>query len=180
VARAKEHVPPMQLPSNWAKLTVAEQLFVVADLERVGRRLPPYVGLSHQLDALALAGAVAEEDPPFPHCNCSSSGNYYPDGQTATDADYGWMYIDGVGESAGCNKAGAPGCWGHRDDILGAPTGLGCTDCVMGAAGAPPLHNEEGIGMAEVFVAPPSPSTFPTYFTWAKDVVPYLGPTTKS
>jgi hypothetical protein len=180
VARAKEHVPPMQLPSNWAKLTIAEQLFVTADLERVGRRLPPYVGLSDQLDALAFAGTVAKEDPPPPHCNCYSAENYYPDGLTATDADYGWMYIDGVGGAAGCNKAGDPSCWGHRDNILGAPTGLGCTDCMMGAAGAPPHPNEEGIGMAEVLVAPPSPSTFPAYFTWAKDVVPYLEPTAKS
>jgi hypothetical protein len=49
-ARAAEHVPPMVLPTNWTKLTVAEQLFVSADLERVGRGLPPYVGLSYKLN----------------------------------------------------------------------------------------------------------------------------------
>lgn len=28
--------------------------------------------------------------------------------------------------------------------------------------------------MTELFVEPASPGEFPTFFTWAKDVVPYL------
>jgi hypothetical protein len=36
------------------------------------------------------------------------------------DADYGWMYDDGFGGSNfDCRSPNAPGCWGHRDNILG-------------------------------------------------------------
>jgi hypothetical protein len=95
-ARADEHVPPVQLPSNWTKLTVAEQLFVTADLERVGRGLPPYVGLSRRLDALAQAGAEAGEDPSAPPSGVYGAGsNSSVNSVSATNADYGWMYVDG-------------------------------------------------------------------------------------
>ena len=36
-----EGVSPISLPSNWASLTVAEQTFVIVDLERVARGLQP-------------------------------------------------------------------------------------------------------------------------------------------
>lgn len=36
----------MVLPSNVQRLTTAEQLFVVIDLERVDRGLAPYLGLT--------------------------------------------------------------------------------------------------------------------------------------
>jgi hypothetical protein len=175
-ARADEHVPPMQLPSNWTKLTIAEQLFVTADLERVGRGLPPYVGLSSQLDALAQAGATAGKDPSAPSKGFYGAGsNASLNSVSATNADYGWMYVDGYGADDGCAAPNAPLCWGHRDGILGADTGLECTDCVMGAGSAFPPH-VKGVYtcVTELFVEPTSPKTFPTFFTWAKDVVPYL------
>jgi hypothetical protein len=174
--RAAEHVPPMQLPSNWTKLTIAEQLFVTADLERVGRGLPPYVGLSRQLDALAQAGAEVAEDPAGPSTGDYGAGsNASLNSVSATNADYGWMYVDGYGANSDCPTPHSPGCWGHRDNILGVFTGLECTDCVMGAGSAFPPH-VKGIftSVTELFVEPVSPQTFPSYFSWAKDVVPYL------
>ncbi|MEA2533047.1 MAG: hypothetical protein QOJ93_858, partial [Actinomycetota bacterium] len=56
-ARAKEHVGPMVLPSNFGKLSVPQQLFVALNRERVDRRLPPITGLSDGLSALAERGA---------------------------------------------------------------------------------------------------------------------------
>ncbi len=36
------------------------------------------------------------------------------------DADYGWMYEDGYGTfNIDCTSPSDPGCWGHRDNILG-------------------------------------------------------------
>jgi len=57
---------------------------------------------------------------------CEGSGNpgasIAAGGQiSALDADYGWMYNDGYGGSnLDCETPKAPGCWGHRDNILGA------------------------------------------------------------
>jgi hypothetical protein len=85
------------------------------------------------------------------------------------------MYVNGVGHNTACLEASAPGCWGHRDDILGHYTGLECTDCVMGAGSAFPPH-VKGLqtSVTEVFVEPMRPNQFPSYFTWAKNVAPYL------
>ena len=60
------------------------------------------------------------------------------------EADYMWMYEDGWGGSSSstpnlaCTFAGALGCWGHRDQLLGFDgtynfgVGLHCTTCEMG------------------------------------------------
>lgn len=53
-ARAREGVRAMVLPSNWYTLSVAEQIFVLTDLERVDRGLPPYLGMVAVSDAAAL------------------------------------------------------------------------------------------------------------------------------
>ena len=45
-ARAKEHLGPMRLPASFPHLSVAEQLFVAVDAERVDRGLAPFAGLS--------------------------------------------------------------------------------------------------------------------------------------
>jgi hypothetical protein len=57
---------------------------------------------------------------------CEGSGNpgasIAAGGQISVlDADYGWMYEDGYGGSnLDCQTPKASGCWGHRDNILGA------------------------------------------------------------
>ena len=57
---------PSPSPSNWASLTVREQLFVIVDLERVDRGLQPFVGLSFFWNVDAQVGALANADPPSP------------------------------------------------------------------------------------------------------------------
>ena len=132
-ARALEgDVPPLYLPRDWESLTPDEQLFVVLDSERVARGLPPVVGITASLDAIAQKGADDSSDP-YPPAGFGlgrgtsigvmgsvwAGGSYSP-----LFADYLWMYDDGWGGSRAatgnvdCTSAHAAGCWGHRDIIL--------------------------------------------------------------
>src|SRR5579863_8492443 len=62
-ARAIEGVRPMDLPSNWFSLSVPQQLFVIADLERTARGYPPYLGINATLTAEAQHAAATNSDP---------------------------------------------------------------------------------------------------------------------
>lgn len=121
VCRAKEHVGPLVLPSNFAALNKPDELLVLIDLERVNRGLEPIVGLSGALNRLAAAGARAGEDPPFPHGGYSGAGGIWFGGSSVIAADYGWMYDDGpkgLDLNADCPRSGSKYCWLHRDIIL--------------------------------------------------------------
>ncbi len=133
-AHALEGVPPMVLPTNFSRLSVAEQLFVAIDLERVDRGLPPFVGMTAALDRNAQAGADRTNDPPDPGPNyLLFDGEWAGGSANALDAVYGWMYNDGFNSgNLDCPHPGAAGCWGHRKGILD-DFGSGA-DLVMGAA----------------------------------------------
>ena len=62
-ARKRENVKPMVLPTNWYSLSAGEQLFVLADLERTARGLPPYLGINRVLDSSAQRAAQIGTDP---------------------------------------------------------------------------------------------------------------------
>jgi hypothetical protein len=133
-AHALEGVRPMLLPTGFAQMSVPEQLFVVVNLERLDRGLPPFAGLTAALDQNAERGADAANDPPDP-----GRGYYLDDAEWAggssngLDADYGWMYDDGYASgNLDCEHRGAAGCWGHRKGILD-DFGSG-SNLVMGAA----------------------------------------------
>lgn len=120
-ARASEGVVPMALPADFAGLPVAAQLLVLANLERVDRGLPAIIGLSAGLDRDADAAARTQSDPrPSRWYGTSYAANEAGPGfATALEADFEWMYDDGPGSpNVDCPSAGAPGCWGHRRDIL--------------------------------------------------------------
>ena len=168
---ATEGLAPITLPSDWASLSVPEQLFVIVDLERVDRGLEPFVGLSFVFSIDAQVGAFDDGDPPMPG-GYPWVGTEWAGGSadvSALESDYGWMYDDGFGgPNIDCTTAGASGCWAHRDNILAAGS---CTTCVVGAGyavvgGSP--------SMAALFVEP-SGATPPLTFTWAGNVAPYLG-----
>ncbi|MHB8456629.1 MAG: hypothetical protein ACYDBS_02900, partial [Acidimicrobiales bacterium] len=123
-ARKQERVWAMRLPSNWHRLTPAEQLFVLADLERVSRGLPPYIGLNTALNKDAQYAAVHDEDPTiargFPigidPQGAYGMGGSWADGFSTLTADYGWMYNDGWGGrdhtfNIACTSPNAAGCW---------------------------------------------------------------------
>jgi hypothetical protein len=68
--RSYEGVGPMLLPSNWSSLTASEQQFVVIDLERVARGLPPFTGDSTLMDQVvkdtSVFGAIVGPADPTP------------------------------------------------------------------------------------------------------------------
>ncbi len=178
-ARAQEGIGPMELPSNWSSLTPAEQLFVVTNLERTARGLPPYAGLVATLEGSAQQGASAGADPnpsaPFPFVSASSI--WAANSVNPLAADYEWMYDDGWSGSGGqtsnvdCTSPTATGCWGHRDAILGFGS---CTNCVVGAGFAQNTSSGWGTSYTELFVEPAGSGPAP-YFSWAADVLPFLG-----
>ena len=126
VCRAKEGVGPLTLPSNWTSLTSSQQIFVLADLERVNRGLAPVVGLSASLDRLASAGAGAGDDPSFPSGGFVGGGGVWFSGGSSLASDYAWMYDDGPNGfdiNADCPSTGGTDCWLHRDIVLWKGTG---------------------------------------------------------
>ena len=167
VSRAAEGVVPMSLPTDFSSLTGPEQVFVVTNLERVDRGLPPIQGLSTALNADAQAGAAGDTDPALPRDGTTAGANW-GESQNLFSTDELWMYQDGWSGGATTNEAcptpTAAGCWAHRDNILGTYA----SPSLMGAAASTgPL----GASIAQVFVGGDTQDT--PYFTWA-DVVAYL------
>jgi len=193
VAHELEHVRPMTLPTNWDSLTPGEQLFVLADLERVDRHLPPYLGLNRALSREAAKAVRRNEDPSLApgfalHANTTSGlvafASTWAQNFSTLSADYFWMYDDGwAGASTGnigCTGANAVPCWGHREELLGlAPregvaVGLHCRDCEMGTATRLYQSSAHWYSSYVDLVERPAGAPPPMYFTWARDVVPHL------
>jgi hypothetical protein len=118
-ARAAEGIGPLELPSDYNTITIAEQLLVLADLERTDRGLPGFIGLSTKLDTSAQSAAAADSDPNGP--SGKTWGSNWAGGEaSALLADYDWMYDDGPGSpNMDCTNAVANGCWDHRRNVLG-------------------------------------------------------------
>ena len=118
-ARAAEGVGPLELPSNYDSVTTAEQLLVLANLERTDRGLPGFLGLSSKLDTLAQGAASTDSDPNGP--TGTTWGSNWAGGEaSALLADYDWMYDDGPGSpNMDCTNTLANGCWDHRRNVLG-------------------------------------------------------------
>ena len=186
-ARASLGEGSLTLPSNWLQLTVPEQLFTIANMERTSAGYPAYLGLNDTLSAEAQTAASNNADPGlapgFPVGNNPWGVTGIDGAWAGTDnvlfADYIWMYDDGWGGSndtsnIACTSTGAPGCWGHRDQLLGSGTapdegvGLGCTTCVMGAAADWPGGGPAGslVDLIEL----PARAVPPLSFTWASEL----------
>lgn len=189
-ARADEDLAPIVLPTNWYRLRPPEQIFVIVDLERTARGLPPYLGLNRLLHAAAQYGAAHETDPAYAKGfavgldagGVRGMGSTLAMGYSPLEADYVWMYDDGWGGSSSltpnlaCTFLGALGCWGHRDQLLGYDgsynygVGLHCRTCEMGTGFAITNHAVAFTSLIELPAGPPPPM----YFTWAKNVAPFL------
>ncbi len=133
-AHALEGVRPMVLPAGFAQMSTPDQLFIVIDLERVDRALPPFRGLTAALNRNAQRGADDAGDPPDAGRRYALDDSEWAGGSVnGLDADYGWMYDDGFNSgNLDCAHPADAGCWGHRKGILddfGTGPGL-----VMGAA----------------------------------------------
>ena len=145
-ARASEGYGPLRLPSGFESLPSRAQIIIVANAERTSRGLPALPENSN-LDNMAQAGAQANggqgADPTGPNGYSWGSNIAWGD-PTALSADFGWMYDDGPkSENIDCSSAGAPGCWGHRENIL-APWG--------GASGAGVYNHNGTVQLTELFV----------------------------
>jgi hypothetical protein len=162
-ARAAEGVKhaKMVLPRNYDSLSVAEQTFVITNLERVARGLKPFAGLTRVFNTASRTAALARIDPEPVLSLLRSLGIFEFGSNWAGDfgplaSDYDWMYNDGYG-SGGINLAcltpRSNGCWGHRNNILGTfrnlptllagagtgvPTGLSIAMIMTGGSGKPP------------------------------------------
>jgi hypothetical protein len=184
-ARAHESVRPMTLPSNWTNLTIKQQLFVLVNLERVDRGYPAYLGLNAALSMNAQSAAAANRDPSiavgfaigndavgYPGMGGSWSSGYSP-----LVADFYLMYSDGwAGNPAStaniaCTSSAAPGCWAHRDQLLGADphfnpgVGLRCTTCEVGSGFALVNGTPSYTNLIELPAGAPPTMTF----TWASE-----------
>jgi hypothetical protein len=121
-ARSLEGLGPLVLPSTYASDPVPVQQLILADEERGDRGLSQFSGLDPALDTAALAGAVANADPVPPvGFQFSTAGSIFALDYTPLGADFAWMYDDGYGgTNLDCAAPTDSGCWGHRDNILGA------------------------------------------------------------
>lgn len=168
-ARAAEGVKPMVLPANYATLTGPQQLLVLANLERADRGLKVLVvGLAADLNSNAQAAAAADQDPSASPWNGDGMSSNWAGGyDTPLEADFSWMYDDGLGSpNQDCTATNNTGCWGHRDDILmnfDPPL-------MMGAAVG---KGQYGTSITELFVggdtaAGPGQADAPVGLTWAQ------------
>src|SRR5439155_15093138 len=124
----------------------------------------PVTGLSSTLNGLAQTGpgpppngANNDADPGFPDPFDGTywTGNWAGGYASPLEADFGWMYDDGVGSpNIDCHQAGDTGCWGHRHSVFltgpGAPPASSYTSVVMGAALA--TNTPHSPSMAEEFI----------------------------
>jgi hypothetical protein len=142
-ARGGEGLPPMELPANFAQLSVPEQLFVALNRERVDRGLTPFSGLSAALDAVAQKGAGSAQLPPRPgHEYASVDAEWIGAVDNGLDADFQWMYDDGPNSGVpDCSDTQSSGCWGDRQIVLER---FGSHDLVMGAAFDPSGDTSQG------------------------------------
>jgi len=200
-ARAKEHVGPLILPSNWAKLSNPRQQFVLVNLERTARGESPLVGMIAELSAWALAGANAGTDIPtslkvqfafmsrYGRSETPTAGGYWAEGETVLPSLWGLLYSDGCGtpvtvsQNADCRpgntNTGWPS-WGHRDDILLHNTNSDCfrtktfnVPCLGYFGAALGTHGIAATIASGRWGSGPNWSRPPTTFTWASEL-PYL------
>jgi hypothetical protein len=137
------------------RLNASDQIFVIADMERIERGLPPMAGITVQLDTIAQRAAAHQTDPyPILPLRIDGGGvatifgsNWAEGTADPLGADYFWMYDDGLDSpNASCTRANESSCWGHRENVLkswSSPTFCG------GTAG----HLLMGVGEAKRGVA---------------------------
>jgi hypothetical protein len=113
-----EGLGPITLPGNYSSLTLDQRMIAVSNAERSIRGLPAVVETT-KYDRLAAKGAKTSSDPIGP--NGHAWGSIWAGVADPLAADYLWMYDDGPGGiNLDCVQPTDPGCWGHRDNILGA------------------------------------------------------------
>lgn len=163
----QENLQPITLPTNWASLAAAEQIFVFTNLERVSRGVAPIPNLVNTYDDQIQKGINIDNDPQLPPgTDFSASGTIWAGYPSVLGAFVVWMYYDGPGGADPDCTGPSDGCWGHRDNILNAD--WNATDA---GAGTDPRGNK---GQAALFwIDPDAPAAENVVLTWA-DELQYL------
>ena len=179
-ARATEGLGPLPIALGpFLRLSPAEQIFVLTDLERLSRGLPPFVALLPSADAVAAGAAAAGADPTLPRSRPTLGGapvvqwgaNWAGGTANALGANYYWMYDDGPGgDNIACTQADRSACFGHRENILtrfsaGACGGAGPATLVMGAA-VTEEGNPSTVSLADIEAEACAPNLSTASFTW--------------
>jgi hypothetical protein len=174
--RRSEHLGPLLLPANWQRLTVPEQLFMMTDLERTARGLPPDSGLARDWDAAAAAGAEAGTDPRSAGAGAHGFESIWAGGApNPIDAMLGLIYNDGLyrdgsTQDIDCSRSDPSGCWGHRVIELHDTAAISCEAlCVVGAAYSPKGFDGHA-SYAEVFGAYSGNNADRPVFLWLAEL----------
>lgn len=167
-ARSRVHLPPYALPADFASLPPPRQLFILVNLDRVQYGLPPFPGLTAQLDHDALVSGVWRADDPNPSHTTGLTawwpgwaGAFY----NAPMAYEVWVWDDGLGSTnPRCTPSDHSRCWGHRHSVLWK---FGSVMAMGAAAGRDSRRHR---GYAYLFVGGTAAYT-PTYtYTWKQAV----------
>lgn len=181
-AQSAEGLGAARLPQNFARLTAAEQLLVLVDIDRVSRGEAPVVGVSIRLDRFAQEGAAARTDPALPSASeyPGATGGFvanWAGAISALDANYVWMYTDGwagrLTDNYDCTGPSASGCWGHRDNILANGSRLPCpvsTCALVMGGGFVNAGGGDGFSSYSELIVQVSGVAPGLYYTWARAV----------
>jgi hypothetical protein len=175
VRAAQEQLAPLTLPTNWASLTGAEQMFVWTDLERTSRGEAAIPNLVNTYDAAVQTGLTNDADPDLSNLPGAAGSIWAGAFPTVLGAVYGWMYNDGPGgANEDCTTTNTSGCWGHRDNILANANSFGNPTEMDAGVGTDTGGNTD---YAAIFVVNPN-ATAPAniVFSWAQEQ-PFLGTT---
>jgi hypothetical protein len=170
-ARAALGLGPYLLPAGFAALSPDRQLLILTDLDRVAYGLAPVPGLNAQLSSSAAEGARGDYDP-LPAGELSPGGavegfasNWAGGFANVLEAYFEWMYDDGYpGANRDCASAGAPGCWGHRQNVLASLSSEAGGSLSLGAAAG--ADGEGQAGYTLLIALTPQASDY--YYSWAE------------
>jgi hypothetical protein len=144
-------------------------MFVWTNLERTSRGEAAIPNLVNTYDGAVQTGLTNDDDPSLSDLPGHSGSIWAGAYATVLGAIYGWMYDDGFGGgNEDCTSATAPGCWGHRDNILADPATFGSSPTEMDAGVGTDSSNNADYDA--IFVANPNPSAPGNIvFTWAEE-----------
>jgi hypothetical protein len=163
-ARAALGLAPYRLPAGFETMPALHQWLILANDDRAAYSLPRIGGTATALNRVARHGAAARKDPdPLPLLRAlrgqrriGFTSNWAGGQPNALVAYYGWMYDDGYGSSnVDCRAPSAPGCWGHRHNMLAFPHATALT---LGAA-ALTAHSSYALTIVET-TTPPWPYAY--------------------
>ncbi len=163
-------------PESFWRLPYDEQLFILADEERVDRNLAPVLGITGRADRSSRPGALHDRDPVArfsaqPQLLAWAS-NWASDLGTVA-AEFDWMYNDGVSTvrdqgNLDCPRSGAKGCWGHRENtLIQFPSAGPRTALVFGGACVRDRQDSSNLSCGEIFeLLARAPRSY--LFTWTQ------------